>query len=525
MDRTRTLALDPFLAPPGADLAVVDHRPTARIPATPTTGTARVGYTYNLATIAFLALAALDTFHPATFVTGSWWLVLLLVWLMPWPTPGFNPVRPFRMSRESIQQLTTLAVFAWLYLRANSALMEAAAYFEFSQLEGKPRALNFVAQHVVVGLVTASLFAKPLHRCFTRRAVAVAFVIAGPWFILTGTDTAFDFVRWLDRPLSNALWLFEATLPPLLLMQGCDLLERRALRSTTPASIDARSTIARLGPHFDRCPRWLASSTLQPFLVLTFVGIGLRIGLDNVDSLGPAFTILLTSIIPLCALLLTAATVHHLRQRRSAPPHRELWQRVTDRLNGAFAVLVLGLLWAWVFFVDGPLTEYYAKNALGAIPGPGWTIDYDADRQTLALAGEYQFGVAAAFADALDKYPDAHTVELEGPGGLQNEGLAIAYAIETRKLATHAVADCESACTLAFLAGHERILRRDVTLGFHAVSAPVFAFDLNAEYDRYLAGRGVDAEFIGRAAATPPDDMWYPTNDELKAAGVITAVR
>jgi len=35
-------------------------------------------------------------------------------------------------------------------------------------------------------------------------------------------------------------------------------------------------------------------------------------------------------------------------------------------------------------------------------------------------------------------------------------------------MSTRAVGDCESGCTLAFLAGRERTLARDARVGFHS---------------------------------------------------------
>jgi hypothetical protein len=146
-----------------------------------------------------------------------------------------------------------------------------------------------------------------------------------------------------------------------------------------------------------------------------------------------------------------------------------------------------------------------------------------ARRKTLTLSGEYQYGVAAAFSDALRKYPDTHTVELEGPGGSVNEGFAIAGAIETRNLSTRAVGDCESACTLAFLAGRERTLARDARLGFHSSWSPVALYDGDdSDIVAHLRHRGVTPEFVRRADDVPATDMWYPTNAELLAAHVIT---
>jgi hypothetical protein len=190
----------------------------------------------------------------------------------------------------------------------------------------------------------------------------------------------------------------------------------------------------------------------------------------------------------------------------------------------ALAILLLGALWSWALVVDAPLAEYYAKDALAAVPGQAWAIDYVSASRTVRVSGEYRHGVAAAFAETLERYPDAGTVELRGPGGRQSEGLRIAHLIERYDLATVVKTHCASACTLAFVAGRERTLLGDAGLGFHAVSAPVASFNLNRTYDHYLAHRGVDAEFIRKAAEVPAAEMWYPSVATLLDAGVVTDI-
>lgn len=481
----------------------------------------RLTRTYVTSTLAFLALATFDSLVPGTYVTGNWWLVLLLVWLMPWPARRFDVHRPMARTRDALLQIVSLAVLSWLYYRANGALLETAAYWDVVELEGDLQLLNHVANVTAVGVMTAVLLACPVHRAFHRRAVAAAFVIAAPWLVLTGTDVAFDPGAWRERPLNGARWLFEAVFPLLLLLQACALLERRRVRAALPLADIPWTMLARLGPLFDRCPRWLATSVVQPALALALVGIGVRLYYDAYVDLGPAASSALLAIVPLCAVLLTAATVHHVRRERGQPREARRLQRIAQRLDTGIAVAMLAVLWSWALFVDAPLAEYYAKDALAAVPGPAWSVEYLPESRTLRLSGEYSFGVAAAFAEEFEHHPEIETVELQGPGGRQSEALQIAHLIESRKLATVVTTHCASACTLAFVAGRLRTLVDDAGLGFHAVSAPVVSFDVNRTYDRYLAHRGVDAEFIRAAAEVPPDEMWYPAYDTLLAAGVV----
>jgi len=517
MDPTRTLTVDPYLVSRAAAPALSATAPD--------TAAAQLSRTYKVATLAFFVLAAVDTCVPTTYVSGNWWLVMLLIWLMPWPARQFDTTRAVQMSWDTLHQLTTLAVFAWVYFRANTALLEPALHWTIPGLEGKLRALNFALQDVAVGTTTAALLAWPLRRAFTRDAVLAALVVAAPWFLLTCSHTVFDVMRWHDKPMANAIFLFEATFPALLLMQACEILERQRVNANTRAAIHARPTLTRLGALFDRCPHWFAPFIIQLVLVLTMLEVGARAYCDSLPDPTPAVTSMVAAILPLCALILTAATVHHFRKQRIENQHASWWPRLKDTLNAAFAVTMLGLLWARVLVIEAPLAEYYGKDALAAIPGPAWTIDYDAPKKVLRLSGAYEYGIASAFAAELKMHADARAVELDSPGGLVSEGMAIASLIESRGLSTLVTTECASACTLAFIAGKERTLLEDAALGFHSISTPIVSIDANGHYENFLRLHGVDPAFIKRATKVPHHDMWYPTNDTLLAAHVVTALK
>ena len=509
--------LDPFLAPPEATSPLACSARPAQIP--------RTSCTYNIASLGFLTLVALDAFGPRVLVSGAWWLVLFMVWLTPWPNRAFDTRAPARFSWEALHQLTVLAVFGWLYARACVSIAGALYSWRFTDPDGPLRLLTFPLQTALLGLAIAALLARPLHRALGARAVAAAFVIAAPTIIYTCIDTLSDVTRWLDRPVANAIHTFDAVFPLLLTMQRCARLERRANRTVTQQRTQ-RTFLARLGPLFDRCPRWFANSAVAPLLLITVAATILRFWVDALPAQQPALSALVALALPVCTVLVTAAVIHELRKRRVTARTGPLAGKLLFPLRAVVSAVLLAPLWAWTLMMDAPLAEYYASNAFAALPGPAWTLDYDGSTRTLRLSGEYQHGVANAFSTKLDELPEVALIELEGPGGLSHEGFAIAEAIETRNLATHATDDCESACTIAFMAGRERTLASEARLGFHSGWSPVALYDDDdTDYSAHLRRRGVARDFIRRADDVPATDMWYPTNDELKAAGVITAVR
>jgi hypothetical protein len=150
----------------------------------------------------------------------------------------------------------------------------------------------------------------------------------------------------------------------------------------------------------------------------------------------------------------------------------------------------------------------------------------------------------------LMKNPAVDTVIISGAG----DGLYASYEM-ARKLSQFDItviarSDCESGCSLMFLGGKVRKLEKGARLGFRRTAtdssshrehyaaekdtkgwADEFAYarwvyedgQIDArEYVGYLLQRGVKAEFAVRVLTYSSDDMWYPTETEMREAGVLT---
>jgi hypothetical protein len=158
--------------------------------------------------------------------------------------------------------------------------------------------------------------------------------------------------------------------------------------------------------------------------------------------------------------------------------------------------------------------------------GPQYTIRVSADGNAIAVAGGMNDGAAAALTAALDRAPGVKTVIFDSAGGWIREGRLVADVISQRGMATHVDVQCNSACTLAFLAGKERTLGPRGRLGFHQVRtlgrlADQQTLDLE-ETQVIYRNAGLPSNFVDRVMATPPEDIWYPTVTELLAAHAIT---
>lgn len=205
---------------------------------------------------------------------------------------------------------------------------------------------------------------------------------------------------------------------------------------------------------------------------------------------------------------------------QGAPP---LWPRLTQ------AALLAGVL---VSVPTGPDDlDFYREALYFAASEDGHTryeVSLGDDGTTLEVWGDFGWGLTKEVRRHLDGNPRVKTVRLTSDGGWILEGQRLYDLIRERELSTYASVECSSACTMAFLGGERRELGAGGVLGFHRPSAydgdkfgPEERFD--AERDFYLEA-GVAPDFVERTFATPSDDMWYPTPDELLDAGVITGL-
>lgn len=142
----------------------------------------------------------------------------------------------------------------------------------------------------------------------------------------------------------------------------------------------------------------------------------------------------------------------------------------------------------------------------------------------------------------LEHEPEIDTVVLNAPGGSIAVAEAMSQVIEQFGADTEVQGRCLSACTLIFLGGKRRTLAKGSLLGFHrsyvevptlSVGRPTFTTDdVSSEYDvgedaalqsvHFMLKHGVDIQFALKALTYERGDMWIPSREELRAAGVLT---
>lgn len=145
----------------------------------------------------------------------------------------------------------------------------------------------------------------------------------------------------------------------------------------------------------------------------------------------------------------------------------------------------------------------------------------------MELAGGMPDGTVTAVRKMLEDHPGIRVIHLNSEGGEMTEGYRLAQLIRQRRLTTYTAATCSSACTLAFLAGSPRYLAADGWLGFHSASRTLGGTSLasaNEVLRQLYDADGLPPDFIDKALATVPSEVWYPSHDELRAAHAVSDI-
>jgi hypothetical protein len=145
---------------------------------------------------------------------------------------------------------------------------------------------------------------------------------------------------------------------------------------------------------------------------------------------------------------------------------------------------------------------------------------------TIWLQGVIGTGSAKEVQVALDAHPQATTVVLSSRGGRAWEAERIAELVKKRYLNTVVRGNCQSACTYILLAGNKRSVEEDGKIGFHRPYFPgttrIGQQLQNRKMSDYYRDAGLPEWFIERTLATPSSAIWYPTDNELRKAHVLS---
>jgi hypothetical protein len=187
-----------------------------------------------------------------------------------------------------------------------------------------------------------------------------------------------------------------------------------------------------------------------------------------------------------------------------------------------FAVILILFSATRFYLVD--IVPLFGDAWANVIEDPAWGprgVEFSESDKGLIVHGYITRSVAAAFKAELAQHHNASVVIIESNGGRLLPAIEMMRTIRDRHLDTRVSSICSSACVIAFLGGRHRVLVEGGRLGFHAASAGGFierdAFDGIIDE---LEAQGISRGFLSKAFSTP--EVWFPTETELREAGVIT---
>ncbi|MBA6292216.1 hypothetical protein H4J58_01035 [Colwellia sp. MB3u-70] len=144
------------------------------------------------------------------------------------------------------------------------------------------------------------------------------------------------------------------------------------------------------------------------------------------------------------------------------------------------------------------------------------------------LQGGIEFGTSNHLSQVLIDNPSIKVIHLNSMGGRIAEAKKLALLVKKNKLITYSKTQCLSACPIVFLAGKEKLLGDSAKLGFHSASFGSVSGseveELNKPLLSQLEEANVPSWFVKKVSKISSEDVWNPSNDELKKAGVIDKV-
>lgn len=200
------------------------------------------------------------------------------------------------------------------------------------------------------------------------------------------------------------------------------------------------------------------------------------------------------------------------------------------------AAMVLSVLFTLSYSLELIQDAYLYKNKIERLAAkqeqPSYTLSIDPQKQQLTIKGDLDIGITKAVTSLIEKNKTITSVLLESNGGHIYEGRGLSKLFSRYNLDTEVDKYCSSACASAFIGGNKRHLSKGAKLGFHQYKLDyshhkkLVPFHKPEEEQRrdieLFKSRGINQSFLDKVFSKKPDQMWFPTHEELLAASVIT---
>ncbi len=146
----------------------------------------------------------------------------------------------------------------------------------------------------------------------------------------------------------------------------------------------------------------------------------------------------------------------------------------------------------------------------------------------LLLKGDFRIGITKELSTFLERNPNLEGIVLSSNGGRVTEGRGVARLIKKNGLDTYVFDACKSACMTAFIGGATRNLGAQGKLGFHQfllknkMNIPYLDVEKEQKIDlAFYTEQKIEDSFLKKVFQASHTDIWFPSHDELLAAGVV----
>ena len=443
---------------------------------------------------------------------NGWWMILFVFWFTA------NSIAP------TARVQGRLAPIVMGLASIGAAFLLWGTYWEFDSIfeglwvgpHGDKRGLfTFPIRGFLVSMYTAMVLVPQFNRIFGRYTVRLL-MFAGMATVFQAYGSGlFNLKRWHEHRLTIYCFAFVVVIHPLMLAAFSERVQRWRWPDRAATRAIARVWNGEL-------PVWvviLIEYPLTSAAVLELIRLHYRlreVGLSywRCETLKAATWILMLLI------LIIGSTIAWRGLTRAQNQGIRFWHGVRWVVVLFASPILLVTLTSSGFVVGHTLTQS-AAAALGGV----YQITVPDRGVEMSLTGNVTFGLATQFADVLVQHPEVRRVRLESDGGDIREAMLTSQMIAAHQLDTVVDAECSSACTILFVSGNHRILGKNGKLGFHAAHSADPTEELPGSFVSGYLPFHVDGEFVKRVESVKPDDMWYPTKEELLRRKIVTEER
>ena len=269
---------------------------------------------------------------------------------------------------------------------------------------------------------------------------------------------------------------------------------------------------------------WINSLLIFGIFCLLFIQTSALNNPDTVIGFARIYLLIMTAfflvIFPWQIVGLTRTLSRYIKSKK---------QLFASFIVSIFLLLEIALLYTIIVNSPQTLIESF-QVSISSYETGGYELSIQ--ENNLLLDGKFSYGISKDFEQLLNENPQVKTIAFFSQGGKNHEAKKISSIIKKRGLNTYVPEYCVSACATAFIGGQKRLMSSKALLGFHRGKPTHNKKKFSEEeekdnlYDtiKFYKENGIDKEFVKRFHRTPPEEMWYPRDEELLKQGVVTEI-